>query len=578
MPSRNRQASGPITYTNPIERVPLINRYEYGLNAKPFSAPLRPCISNSALRSPASAEASDFCPSFYSASSSREPSTIALPDSSCSALLSPTPTPTPTPTSISTSTSGADATPSFPASAVVPAAAPFPPFPRLPSASASASAAAAAASASASHQPAHPGPPQAPHNPALHKRNQHSIFRTLATSGASPTRLQRLSSARLWNPTNSTPRSPSNSHKRRPSSPIETPVRLQHPGLDQSTNTADPNVTGAGDYPLLTLTEHRQARHSSSTPISFQFDLSGTDNKRVSLPSSVRASYDERRSQTLSPTRFDRQSRTSGDFTRESPPLTKTPKADKGKGIMLPENDESGQSYARDLERGPDVMDHRRFSNISIGDGIGSAISSSNSSIMGEEVQPDLGESWGPQHPCFPHLNPHVPSDSAEYAKTRIIRIRRDWLLQGDLAPTFSNLYPEILDPAGIPEPEFRRIIDKLNKELIPAFDPYNPRNVVDAFLGLVTGWLWDDFGMTGIKSRLNNLEAWIDNWNREKEKTTPSEEGILPPKLISLRRTGYMTLDIQIPDPEIAPAPSSTGAAESIAALPMEPAPVLVA
>lgn len=245
---------------------------------------------------------------------------------------------------------------------------------------------------------------------------------------------------------------------------------------------------------------------------------------------------------------------------------------------MMPENDEPGQSYARDLERGPDVMDHRRFSNISIGDGIGSAISSSNSSIMGEEVQPDLGESWGPQHPCFPHLNPHVPSDSAEYAKTRIIRIRRDWLLQGDLAPTFSNLYPEILDPAGIPEPEFRRIIDKLNKELIPAFDPYNPRNVIDAFLGLVTGWLWDDFGMTGIKSRLNNLEAWIENWNREKEKTTPSEEGILPPKLISLRRTGYMTLDIQIPDPEIAPAPSSTGAAESIAALPMEPAPVLVA
>lgn len=135
MPSRNRQARGPITYTNPIERLPLINRYEYGLNAKPFSAPLRPCISNSALRSPASAEASDFCPSFLSASSSREPSTLGLPDSSCSALLSPTPTPTPTSisisTSTSTSTSGADATPSFPASAVVPAAAPFPPFPRL---------------------------------------------------------------------------------------------------------------------------------------------------------------------------------------------------------------------------------------------------------------------------------------------------------------------------------------------------------------------------------------------------------------------------------------------------------------
>ncbi|PTB64346.1 hypothetical protein BBK36DRAFT_1179146 [Trichoderma citrinoviride] len=573
MPSRNRQARESITRTNPIEHAPLISRYEYGLNAKPFSAPLRPCISNPALRSTASAEAPDFRPSFFPASASRESRASASPGSSCPAptgcAVSAFPTASYELQAISTATGppslGAQAASRLDTS--VPA-----------STSASASAAATAAAASASHQPALPGPSKAPHNPVLHKRNQHSIFRTLATSAGAPTRLQRLSSARLWNPTNSTPRSPANSHKRRPSSPIETPVRLQHPALDQSTNTADLNVTGAGDYPLLTLTEHRQARHSSSTPISFQFDLSGTENKRISLPSSVRASYDERRLQTLSPTRFDRQSRASGDFTSESPPPTKTPKADKGKGIMVPDNDESGQSYSRDLERGPDVMDHRRFSNISIGDGIGSAISSSNSSIMGEEVQPDLGESWGPQHPCFPHLNPHVPPDSAEYAKTRIIRIRRDWLLQGDLAPTFSNLYPEILDPAGIPEPEFRRIIDKLNKELIPAFDPYNPRNVMDAFLGLVTGWLWDDFGMTGIKSRLNHLEAWIENWNREKEKTTSSEEGILPPKLISLRRTGYMTLDIQIPDPEIAPAPSSTGAAESIAALPMEPAPVLVA
>ncbi|KAJ4860424.1 golgin subfamily A member 7/ERF4 family domain-containing protein [Trichoderma breve] len=415
------------------------------------------------------------------------------------------------------------------------------------------------ASPSASHQPPRPDAskvtePASP-QPVLHKRNQHSIFRSLTTSATGPTRLQRLSSARLWNPTNSTPRAPS--HKRRPSSPIGPPVPLQHPALDQSTDTADPNVTGAGDYPLLTLTEHRQVRHSSSTPLSFQFDLNTTDNKRISLPGSTR---------------------TSGDYTGESPPPTNNPKVDKGKGIMLPENEEPRRSYSRDLERGPDVMDNHRFSNVSLGDGIGSAISSSNSSIMGEEIQPDLGESWGPQHPCFPHLNPHVPSDSAEYAKTRIIRIRRDWLLQGDLAPTFSNLYPEILDPAGIPEPEFRRIIDKLNKELVPAFDPYNPRNVLDAVLGLVTGWLWDDFGMTGIKSRLNNLELWIEKWNREKEKTTPSEEGILPPKLISLRRTGYMTLDIQIPDPEIAPAPSSTGAAESIAAMPLEPAPVLVA
>ncbi|KAM6488109.1 Golgin subfamily A member 7/ERF4 family-domain-containing protein [Trichoderma sp. SZMC 28011] len=567
MQSRNSRARELITRTNPFERAPLISRYEYGFNAKPFSALLRACISNSALRSTATAEESQFSPAatlshlrrFFS-----ESTALSNPSGSSFALVSPNSRP--------------DATSPFPRCALQAISTATGP-PSL-GAQANPRSDAVPASPSASRQPPRPDAskvtePASP-QPVLHKRNQHSIFRSLTTSATGPTRLQRLSSARLWNPTNSTPRAPS--HKRRPSSPIGPPVPLQHPALDQSTDTADPNVTGAGDYPLLTLTEHRQVRHSSSTPLSFQFDLNTTDNKRISLPGSVRASYDERRSQTLSPTRFDFQTRTSGDFSSESPPPTNNPKVDKGKGIMLPENEEPRRSHSRDLERGPDVMDHPRFSGVSFGDGIGSAISSSNSSIMGEEIQPDLGESWGPQHPCFPHLNPHVPSDSAEYAKTRIIRIRRDWLLQGDLAPTFSNLYPEILDPAGIPEPEFRRIIDKLNKELVPAFDPYNPRNVLDAVLGLVTGWLWDDFGMTGIKSRLNNLELWIEKWNREKEKTTPSEEGILPPKLISLRRTGYMTLDIQIPDPEIAPAPSSTGAAESIAAMPLEPAPVLVA
>ncbi|KAL7939059.1 Golgin subfamily A member 7/ERF4 family domain-containing protein [Trichoderma chlorosporum] len=557
MQSRNSRARDSIR-TNPFERAPLISRYDVALDGHcgRVSIFCRSSIASAAV--PRRAKASlafvrlQLCAGLADFQGRRDPAVSLQRGRPSGRAVSTIPTASYELQAISTATGP----PSLGAQATRPDA--------------------VQASAPASHQPPRSTAPASPHHPVLHKRNQHSIYRSLTTSAAGPTRLQRLSSARLWNPTNSTPRAPS--HKRRPSSPIEPPVPLQHPALDQSTDTTDPNVTGAGDYPLLTLTEHRQVRHSSSTPLSFQFDLNTTDNKRISLPGSVRASYDERRSQTLSPTRFDFQTRTSGDFISESPPPTNHPKVDKGKGIMLPENEEPRRSYSRDLERGPDVMDHRRFSNVSIGDGIGSAISSSNSSIMGEEIQGDLGEAWGPQHPCFPHLNPHVPPDSAEYAKTRIIRIRRDWLIQGDLAPTFSNLYPEILDPAGIAEPEFRRIIDKLNKELVPAFDPYNPRNMLDAFLGLATGWLWDDFGMTGIKSRLNNLEVWIEKWNREKEKTTPSEEGILPPKLISLRRTGYMTLDIQIPDPEIAPAPSSTGAAESIAAMPLEPAPVLVA
>ncbi|KAL1870533.1 hypothetical protein VTK73DRAFT_2607 [Phialemonium thermophilum] len=212
-----------------------------------------------------------------------------------------------------------------------------------------------------------------------------------------------------------------------------------------------------------------------------------------------------------------------------------------------------------DLERGPDVL-NPRHSTASRVSGIGSAISSSNSSIMGDvEAPADPGEEWGPQHPCYPHLNPHVPPDSPEYANTRIIRIRRDWLLEGDLAPTFSNLYPEILDPAGVSEQEFRRVIEKLNGELVPIFSPYNWRNILDALLGLATGWVWDDLGFTAAKLRLRKLEKWIERWNLEMEKTVGGEEGAIPPKIVPLRRTGYMTLDIQIPDPEISGVTAST-------------------
>ncbi|KAJ1335075.1 Golgin subfamily A member 7/ERF4 family [Microdochium nivale] len=225
--------------------------------------------------------------------------------------------------------------------------------------------------------------------------------------------------------------------------------------------------------------------------------------------------------------------------------------------MATPGNRDSSRSFSQDLERGPDVLSNRSESRAGIPDDLGSIIDSEDSSIMGDADQPDLGDEWGPQHPCYPHLNIHVATDSAEYTTTRIIRIRRDWLVQGDLAPTFSNLYPEILDPAGISETEFRRVVEKLNSELVPIFNPYNWRNILDGVLGLVTGWIWDDLGLTNTKSRLRSLEDWIEKWNSEMEKTIGAEDGSLAPKIVPLRRTGYMNLDIQIPDPEIAPAVS---------------------
>ncbi|KAI8677182.1 Ras modification protein ERF4 [Fusarium sp. Ph1] len=448
---------------------------------------------------------------------------------------------------------------------------PKPAYPGTGPASANLAADAAAAALHSQHAPRRP-PTDRHQEPAL----RHSPFHPRQGTAPSTRRARRLSAVRLWNPTNSTPR-PHTLRKRRPSTPPPPSVPLQHPTLDNV--LPDPVGAGPSDYPLLTLPEQRQTRHSPSARASLQVDRTGSSDKRVSLPSSVRASYDETRSRRGVASAGESEPRPSkvpveGDIVEDAPV-----KLDKGKGkaVMMPENDDPMPSFGKDLERGPDIMDPR-ISNVSAGDGIGSALSSTDSSIMGEEVEPDAAGEWGPQHPCYPHLNPHVPIDSPEYVNTRIIRIRRDWLIQGDLAPTFSNLYPEILDPAGLSEQEFRRVIEKLNGELIPAFNPYGMRNILDSLLGLVTGWIWDDLGLTGIKSRLNGLEKWIEQWNLDMEKAMGSEDGAMAPKLMPLRQTGYMTLDIQIPDPEIAPAPSTTNPGDSRTALPLDPIPAIMA
>lgn len=168
---------------------------------------------------------------------------------------------------------------------------------------------------------------------------------------------------------------------------------------------------------------------------------------------------------------------------------------------------------------------------------------------------------WGPSHPCFPHMNPHVPLSSPLYQTTRIIRIRRDWMVAGDLAPTFANLYPEVLDPM-LSEDTFRQVIRKINDTLLEAFSPWSGRAWLDAILGVATLWMWDDMGLTAVKSKLRELESWIENWN----KNIGEPEGV---QIIPLRRTGYLTVcslhpsscpsvltciqvDIQIPDPQI--------------------------
>ena len=207
-------------------------------------------------------------------------------------------------------------------------------------------------------------------------------------------------------------------------------------------------------------------------------------------------------------------------------------------------------TFPPDLERGPDYPDPHRLSSTS--GGIGPALSDSDhSSIVGDPDQVEArADEWGPSHPCYPHLNPHVAVDSPEFVSTRIIRVKRDWLIRGDLAPTFSNLYPEILDPAGLPEQEFRRVIEKLNSDLVPIFNPYGWRNIIDGVMGLATGWLWDDFGLSAVKGRLKKLEKWVEEWNERMRKQAAANAGrkggddaTAVPQIIPLRRTGYMTV-----------------------------------
>ncbi|KXG49977.1 Golgin subfamily A member 7/ERF4 [Penicillium griseofulvum] len=176
----------------------------------------------------------------------------------------------------------------------------------------------------------------------------------------------------------------------------------------------------------------------------------------------------------------------------------------------------------------------------------------SNTNLPHADVAEELA--WGPAHPCFPHINPHVPIGSREHMTTRVIRIRRDWMIKGDLAPTFSNLYPEILDPL-LSEQEFRRVISTVNDGIVKAFDPFSFRNWFDGVMGLLTGWVWDDLNAPGTKSQLQNVETWLENWNRE----VGAKDGV---HIWSLRRTAYMSLDIQIPDPKVGIVPSEAPSA----------------
>ncbi|PWW78076.1 hypothetical protein C7212DRAFT_278183 [Tuber magnatum] len=167
--------------------------------------------------------------------------------------------------------------------------------------------------------------------------------------------------------------------------------------------------------------------------------------------------------------------------------------------------------------------------------------------IGDEESRPQTPVSvtseWNGSHPCFPHRNPYVPTNSPLYESTRIIRIQRDFMINGDLSPAYSNTFPDILEPY-VSEERFRTVIARVNRELAVAFDPWNLWNWLDAMLGLFTLWVLEDIVDTYIKRKLRVVEAFLQQQNEELEKA--GSQAVFVP----LRRTGYMNLDVQIPDP----------------------------
>lgn len=344
-----------------------------------------------------------------------------------------------------------------------------------------------------------------------------SSFRTnpcLAPPATTTTNYPRSSASRLWNPINYVPRA------------VITTPRPPH--------FSDENLPLGGNvsrdaYPLLTIPEQRRSRlNPSPNSLAVERSVEDAESARTSvgLPANWRRSGQWGEEQRRRSGNGERMAAATGNNNNNN---HRNPNRLDDGIYHPPRHAQSNQSL-------------RASTHASVPSSQQLQQQQSNGGGDNGDVAEELA--WGPSHPCYPHLNPHVPLQSEEFTSTRIIRIRRDWMVEGDLAPTFSNLYPEILDPL-LPEQEFRRIIAKINSELTKAFDPFSLRNWVDSALGLLTGWLWDDFGGPRIKSHLQRIEDWLEKWNRE----VGAKEGV---HIWSLRRTAYMTLDIQIPDPKI--------------------------
>ncbi|KAJ5146019.1 uncharacterized protein N7515_000583 [Penicillium bovifimosum] len=330
-----------------------------------------------------------------------------------------------------------------------------------------------------------------------------------------PPSLLRPPAVRLVNPVNYVPRI--------------TPITVLPQHSDESLALTRTHSRDA--HPLLSIPERRRSRLTPTTPSSLHVERSQGETE--SGRTSIALPRHHRRSEPYSPTE-EMAAAFAGSAARETENL-RPPEA-----VHLSQDGTRQNDRPRHAQSQTSLRSQSQIAAIPSNTG--------QAADVAEEL------AWGPAHPCFPHVNPHVPIGSREHMTTRIIRIKRDWMIKGDLAPTFSNLYPEILDPL-LSEQEFRRVISTVNEGIIKAFDPFSLRNWFDGAMGLLTGWVWDDINAPATKHQLQKVEDWLENWNRE----VGDKEGV---HIWSLRRTAYMSLDIQIPDPKVGIVPSEAPSA----------------
>jgi hypothetical protein len=317
--------------------------------------------------------------------------------------------------------------------------------------------------------------------------------------------------SRLWNPVNSSPRNLAVHQQQQQQPPTSARTRTRD---EPNVPVQRPLSSFRDEYPLLTLPERRLSRQSPAPSSLFVERSTGGDSSRASigLPRDRRSEHFEL-PQPPQPAMVVGQDHAPAD-ARDGPVPARAEDPELGAVVRKPSTSRVS------IPSRPNSMH------------------SQGASRMGDE-QGDGDDAsefpWGPSHPCFPHPNSHVPLHSEVYDNTRIIRVKRDWMVKGDLAPTFANLYPEILDPA-LSEEDFRKVVQKINDTLVSAFNPFSFRAWLDSVLGVATFWLWDDAGLTKVKKQLAGLERWIENWNKKHG----AEEGV---KIIPLRRTGYLTV-----------------------------------